>query len=163
QIAWEPKNLNDVQDNKYLRDCARFLRKLDWPVFIRFAGEMNGAWTPYHRDPIAYRNKFRLVHKVLTSTAPKVATIWAVNSIPLENIPRYYPGDDGCDWVGINLYSVPFYDNNRNRPAFQDDPLTLIEPIYARYAARKPIAIGEYAASHQAALDKVLRTDFAVE
>ena len=163
QIAWEPKSLHDVQDNKFLRDVAKYLKRLDWPVFIRFAGEMNGFWTPYHGNPILYRQKFRLVHKVLTSTAPKVATIWAVNAVPVENIPNYYPGDDGCDWVGFNLYSVPFYDNNRSRPAFGDDPLTLFEPIYKRYAAKKPIAIGEYAASHQAAVDRVVRNDFAIE
>ena len=161
-IAWEPKNLNQVQDDKYLKGWAKTLRDYDWPVFIRFAGEMNGFWTPYHGNPKLYREKFRLVHRVLRQ-APRVATIWCVNSIPSETIASYYPGDDGCDWVGINLYSVPFYDNNRKRPALLDNPLTLLESVYRRYAARKPIAICEYGASHQAALDKVLRTGFATE
>jgi hypothetical protein len=162
-IAWEPKSLSSVNDDQYLRDCGETLRALDWPVFIRFAGEMNGHWTPYHSNPTLYREKFRLVHRVLHRYAPKVATIWCVNSVPSDTIPDYYPGDDGCDWVGVNLYSTPFYDNDRTRSAFLDTPLTLIDPIYKRYAARKPIAICEYGASHMASLDRKLRNDFAVD
>lgn len=162
-IAWEPKSLHQVQDDKYLRGWAAALRAYNWPVFIRFAGEMNGFWTPYHGNPVLYRAKFRLVHQVLRRAAPRVATIWCVNSVPADTIANYYPGDDGCDWVGINLYSVPFYDNNPKRPALLDNPLALLEPVYKRYAARKPIAICEYAASHQAAADKVRRNDFAIE
>ncbi len=161
-IAWEPKSLSLVKDDKYLKNWTKTLRDYDWPVFVRFAGEMNGFWTPYHGNPKLYRDKFRLVHRVLRQ-APRVATIWCVNSIPSETIDNYYPGDDGCDWVGINLYSVPFYDNNRNRPALLDNPLPLLDSVYKRYAARKPMAICEYGASHQAALDKVLRTSFAEE
>ncbi|HEX8463290.1 MAG TPA: hypothetical protein VF627_01615 [Abditibacterium sp.] len=162
-IAWEPKNLNDVKNDAYLRGCAEFLRDLNWPVFVRFAGEMNGDWTPYHGNPALYREKFRLVHRVLHQAAPKVATIWCVNAIPADNIEPYYPGDDGCDWVGVNLYSTPFADNDRTRAAFQDSPLTLLEPIYRRFSARKPIAICEYAASHRAAVDGVTRIEFARE
>ncbi len=162
-IAWEPQNLREVQNDAYMRGCAQFLRDLDWPVFVRFAGEMNGDWTPYHGDPALYREKFRLVHRTLHRYAAKVATIWCVNAIPSDNIEAYYPGDDGCDWVGVNLYSTPFADNDRTRGAFGESPLTLLEPIYRRYSARKPIAICEYAASHQSAVDGVVRTSFAVE
>ncbi|MBW3636913.1 MAG: hypothetical protein KY445_10720 [Armatimonadetes bacterium] len=162
-IAWEPQNLREVQNDAYLRSCAQFLRELDWPVFVRFAGEMNGDWTPYHGDPALYREKFRLVHRTLHRYATKVATIWCVNAIPSDNIVSYYPGDDGCDWVGVNLYSTPFADNDRTRQAFGESPLTLLEPIYRRYSTKKPIAICEYAASHQSAVDGVVRTSFAIE
>ena len=163
QIAWEPDDLSQVRDDQFLRDCARFLRALDWPVWIRFAGEMNGAWTPYHGNPKLYREKFRLVNRVLHSGGARVATIWCVNAVPLENIGDYYPGDDGCDWVGVNFYSAPFLDNDRQREAFRDSPLALLDPIYKRFSARKPIAICEYAASHQAKLDLKMRPDFAIE
>jgi hypothetical protein len=162
-IAWEPQDLSEVRDDAYLRSCAQFLRELDHPVFVRFASEMNGDWTPYHGDPELYREKFRLVNRVLHRYAAKVATIWCVNAIPSDNIDAYYPGDTGCDWVGVNLYSTPFADNDRSREAFKESPLALLEPIYRRYSARKPIAIGEYGASHQSAVDGVVRTDFATE
>ncbi len=162
-IALEPRNMRQVQNDAYLQNFARACGSLNWPVFIRFAGEMNGFWTPYHRDPALYRAKFRLLHQTLRRHAPRAATIWCVNSVPFENIASYYPGDDGCDWVGINVYAVPFYDNDPRRPAQADNPLALIEPIYNRYARRKPIAICEFAASHMAAADRVRRTALAVD
>lgn len=163
QIAWEPDNLNDVRDDAYLRGCEQFLRDLDWPVWIRFAGEMNGDWTPYHGNPQLYREKFALVHRVLHRGTARVATVWCVNSIPTDNIESYYPGDANCDWVGVNLYSAPFADNDRTREAFRQSPLTLLDPIYRKYSARKPIAICEYAASHQSKIDMLMRPEFAVE
>ncbi len=163
QIAWEPDSLNDVRDDAYLRGCEQFLRELNWPVWIRFAGEMNGDWTPYHGNPALYRQKFRLVHNVLHRGNARVATVWCVNAIPLGNIEPYYPGDDACDWVGVNFYSAPFADNDRSREAFRQSPLSLLDPIYRKYSARKPIAICEYAASHQAKLDMKMRPDFAIE
>lgn len=161
-IAWEPKDINTVRDDTYLRGWAKAARAAEWPIFIRFAGEMNGFWTPYHSNPRLYRDKFRLVHRIFRETAPLAATIWCVGSIPVDNIQDYYPGDDGCDWVGVNIYSVPFYDNNPQRPAFLDNPTTLLKSIYKLYAKRKPIAICEYASSHMAAADRKLRDDFAI-
>ncbi|HVF11328.1 MAG TPA: glycosyl hydrolase, partial [Abditibacteriaceae bacterium] len=152
-----------VRDDAYLQSFARACRAMDWPIFIRFAGEMNGEWTPYHGDPQLYREKFRLVHHVLHRHAPRIATIWCVNAVPSANIQEYYPGDDGCDWVGVNAYSVPYYDDDRSRPAFLDNILALIEPVYRLYARKKPIAICEYAASHMAAVDRVRRNDFAID
>lgn len=134
QIPWEPDNLNEVKDDAYLRDCEQFLSDLNWPVWIRFAGEMNGDWTPYHGNPQLYREKFALVHRVLHSGKARVATVWCVNSIPTDNIDDYYPGDANCDWVGVNLYSAPFADNDRTREAFRQSPLTLLDPIYQKYS-----------------------------
>ena len=160
-IAWEPKSLSEVQDNVYLKSWAASLRKFEWPVFIRFAGEMNGTWTPYHGNPALYRQKFRLIYNALHRASPRVALIWCVNSVPLGNIDSYYPGDDAVDWVGINVYSVPFFDNDPSRPAFNASPLTLIDPIYRKYSARKPIAICEFAASFLSRADGKTRIALA--
>jgi hypothetical protein len=162
-LAWEPKKLTDVKDDAYLRDFAKACGELQWPIFLRYASEMNGKWTPYNGNPTLYREKFRLVHRVFKQYAPQVATVWCVNSVPREGIPNYYPGDDACDWVGINVYSVPFYDNNPKNPAFLDSPLALIDPIYKLFKDKKPMAICEYAASQMAAVDKVKRPEFAIE
>ena len=162
-IAWEPKSLNQVRDDAYLRAFAKSCRAADWPIFIRFAGEMNGAWTPYHNNPALYREKFRLVHRIIRETAPLTATIWCVAAVPIDNIQSYYPGDDGCDWVGVNFYSVPYYDNNPRRPGVLDNPIVFLEPIYKLYAKKKPIAICEYAASHLGVADKKRRDDFAID
>ncbi len=152
QIALEPHDFNEVQDDAYLHNFAKALGQLDWPIFVRFASEMNGKWTSWSSDPETYKAKFRLVHKTLRRYAPKVATIWCPNSVPVSTMPAYYPGDDGCDWVGVNLYCVPFYNNDLSRPATSDAPTTLIDPVYKLYSSRKPIAIGEWGASRETRL-----------
>lgn len=162
QIAWEPKDLAEVQDDAYLQQFVSDVAALDWPVFLRFAGEMNGDWTPYHADPKAYRKAFRTVYQAFRR-APKAALIWCPNSVPSTGIEQYYPGDDAVDWVGVNLYSVMFLDNDPKRPGDGLNPTDLLDPVYRRYAARKPIAIGEYAASHASALSPQERPDFAVD
>lgn len=161
-IAWEPSTLFQVDDDAYLTkfaaDCARY----NHPIFLRFASEMNGKWTPYNGDPAAYRRAFRKVADAIHRTAPKAAMLWCPNAIPVDTIPTYYPGDDAVDWVGVNFYSVLYYDNDRRRPA-TEDPTDLLRPIYDKYAARKPIAVGEWAATHFAACEGVPRPDFASE
>lgn len=183
-IAWEPtasrqytrnaRRLGGVRDDAYLREFAEQVHQFDFPVFIRFASEMNGFWTHsqygWDGSPALYREKFRLVHRVLHEVAPRAATIWCVNNPPLDthlsngrpvSYLDYYPGDDGCDWVGINFYSVPFHEDKLSQPAFDENPLSLLEPVYRRFSARKPIAVCEFAASHEANADRKSRPDFA--
>lgn len=162
-ISWEPKNLSAVRDDAYLNDFARALGRTEGPVFVRFASEMNGSWTPWHGNPTLYREKFRLVERVMRRHAPRAAMMWIVNNPPSSNWSAYYPGDDAVDWVGVNFYSVPYFDNNRARPAFEADPRALLDAIYRQFSARKPIAIGEFAASHRSGLDNTPIPDFAVQ
>lgn len=148
QLALEPSNLADVKDNTYLRQFAKDAKASGIPIFLRFASEMNGDWVPWHGNPTLYKEKFRLVAKVMKEEAPNVAMVWVPNSVPVHNIHDYYPGDDVVDWVGVNLYSVPYFNGNANQPAEHVNPLDLLDPIYEAYASRKPIMIGEYGASH---------------
>jgi hypothetical protein len=161
-IAWEPKELSSV-DQASVERFADELARFDAPVFVRFAGEMNGDWTPYHADPKKYRQTFRMVHDVISRRAPKAALIWCVNTVPENNIEDYYPGDDAVDWVGVNMYNVLFFDNDRSRPADKLHPADLLDHVYRKYAKRKPVAICEYAASHQSAADPNPRPQFAVQ
>ena len=159
-IAWEPGDLDQVRDDEYLRGFVGELVALDHPVILRFASEMNGDWTPYHGDPQRYKQAFRLVYKA-TRRAPKVAMLWCPNTIPRQGLESYYPGDDAVDWVGVNFYSVPFLDNDPNRPGDKIHPTDHLQAVYDLYSTRKPIAIGEWAASHQAkGVDRPL-TEFA--
>ncbi len=162
-IAWEPKSLNSVQDDEFLKQFALDLREADWPIFLRFASEMNGKWTPYHGNPTLYKQKFQLVYRTIHRHAPRAALIWCVNNPPLGNAHDYYPGDNFVDWVGVNFYSVPFADNRRDRPVWDNNPLALLDPIYKRYSPRKPIAICEFAASHKSILQPKIIDKFAIE
>ncbi|MCA9790139.1 MAG: hypothetical protein KC910_00025 [Candidatus Eremiobacteraeota bacterium] len=160
-IAWEPSSLDEVKDDRYLHDFVAAAKAADCPIFIRFAGEMNGDWTGYHGDPKAYRQAFRLVYQAFRE-APKVALIWCPNTVPQTGIDDYYPGDDACDWVGVNFYSVLYLDNERSRPGEHIHPTDLLDYVYRTYSQRKPIAIGEYAATQYSKLDSSPRQDFAI-
>lgn len=161
-IAWEPRSLDQVADDAYLRTWVEEARRLDWPVFIRFAGEMNGDWTPYHGNPAAYRQAFRRVYQAFRK-APKVALIWCPNTIPENGLDAYYPGDDAVDWVGVNFYSVLYLDNDLQRPGDKIHPTDLLDYVYRKYSARKPIVIAEYAATHFAQAEQRSRPEFAVD
>ncbi len=161
QIAWEPHNIYAVQDDEYLNQWARDAAACGCPVFLRFGGEMNGAWTPWSRDPAAYRRAFRLVHTVVNRYASNIALVWAPGAVPTYNLDKYYPGDDAVDWVGISLYLVRYYDDNLSRPAFGDGPASFIAPFYAKYAARKPLCLTECGVSRQSRAEGRPADDYA--
>ncbi len=153
QIAWEPNDIHAVQDDEYLNEWAKDAARCGTPVFLRFGGEMNGNWTSWGRDPLAYRKAFRLVHAVVNRWASNVALVWAPGAVPTYNLDLYYPGDDVVDWVGISLYLVRFYDDHWNEPAWQDNPAYFLAPFYAKYAARKPLCLTECGVSRRSRVE----------
>lgn len=161
-IALEPNNgLDMVKNDEYLRSLAKGIRRSGAKVFLRFASEMNGPWTKYHNDPAKYREKFRLVYRAMRDLAPNVAMVWCPFQTPIRLIDRYYPGDDAVDWVGVNVYSVTYHDNDKSDPAHNEDPIQLMGYVYKNYAKKKPVMIGEFAATHYSAVEKKQRPDFA--
>jgi len=160
-IAWEPHSYSEVRDDDYLRKFARAAKDSGIPVFLRFASEMNGDWTPYHSDPAAYRSMFATVARVMHEVALNVAMVWCPNEIPEDTIPSYYPGPESVDWVGVNFYSVLYNDASRSRGAEWRNPADQVRWIYNRYSRLHPIMIGEWAASHLSVVDNQPRPDFA--
>jgi hypothetical protein len=161
-IALEPNGgLDEVKDDAYLRELADAMAQSDAKIFLRFASEMNGPWVAYHGDPQKYVEKWRLVARVMHERAPNVALVWAPYALPINPIPDYYPGDEYVDWVGVNLYSVTYFNQDPKQPARQVHPMDKLDYIYDRYADRKPIMIAEYGATHYSALEDKLQVDFA--
>lgn len=153
EVALEPrKGIETVNDDSLLQAHARAFAAMGCPVFLRFASEMNGTWTPYHKNPELYREKFRLVHDVMKKIAPNVIMIWCVGSEPHNNWDDYYPGDAYVDWVGVNFYSVLHHNNDPKLHADKESFEYHLDNIYKKFAARKPIAICEYAACREEAL-----------
>ena len=37
--------------------------------------------------------------------------------MPQSNIASFYPGDDAVDWVGVNIYSVTYFNQDKKQPA----------------------------------------------
>jgi hypothetical protein len=161
-IAWEPnQGLDMVEDDAYLRSFARAAAAARCPIFLRFASEMNGDWTAYSGNPVRYKAKWGTVYSVMASVAPNVAMVWCVNSIPEKNIEAFYPGDGYVDWVGINFYTVPFYDNDPRRVGLYDNPADQLKYVYRLYGARKPIMVCEFGASHLSRADGKDRSPWA--
>jgi hypothetical protein len=161
-IAWEPnQGLNAVQNDDYLATFAREAGAAGCPIFLRYASEMNGDWTAYGGNPLLYKTKWGLVRDVFARYAPNVAMVWCVNNNPERTMQAFYPGDAYVDWVGVNLYSVPFYDNDPSRPGLNANPADLVRYVYGLYAARKPIMICEFGASHVSKVDHRDRSGWA--
>jgi len=161
-IALEPNGgLNEVNDDWYLARLADDLKKTDAKIFLRFASEMNGPWVKYSGNPKLYKEKFRMVAKVMKKRAPNVAMVWCPYTTPRNPIASYYPGDDVVDWVGVNLYSVTYFNQDRRQPAAHIHPIEMLEPIYRTYSKRKPIMIGEFGATHYSAVEKRFQVPFA--
>lgn len=161
-IALEPNNgLEYVRDDNYLRELAEGLAATNVPIFIRFASEMNGPWVKYHGNPKLYKEKFRLVSQTMKKYAPNVAMVWCPYTTPSSQIKPYYPGDDVVDWVGVNMYSVTYFDQDPKKPAKQIHPVEMLDYVYETYSAKKPIMIGEYGATHWSALEQKSTRGFA--
>jgi len=153
QVAWEPSlGLAAVEDNDYLHTFAAKLNDYGLPVFLRFAAEMNGDWTPWTGNPTRYIEKFRLVAGVMRQEAPNVAMVWSPGYYPDEQVDAYYPGDQWVDWVGISAYTDYFFNGSPDSPAetatinYQGrnaNPLHKFKAIYERYSPRKPVMISE--------------------
>ena len=69
-IAWEPNGgPAQVEDDDYLRGFADDAARADWPIFLRFASEMNGNWTAYGGDPLRYKIMWGKVRRVMAERA----------------------------------------------------------------------------------------------
>lgn len=163
-IALEPNDgLAQVKDDTYLRKLAEDMAASGAKIFLRFASEMNGTWTNYSGDPELYKEKWRLLTRVIRERADNVAMVWCPYTTPRDPIPSYYPGDEWVDWVGVNMYNVTYFNQDPNMPARHVGPTDMLDYIYRRYAERKPIMIGEYATTHFSALENKPVVDFAIE
>lgn len=163
QIAWQPLGgLASVADDAYLREWARAAKASGIPLFVRFAGEMNGDWTPWSGDAALFIEKFRIVASVLHQEAPNVAVVWSPGDVPRYNMANFYPGDDYVDWVGVSLYTEPYSHGNPAESMEATTPIEKLEEVYGLYADRKPIMLSESAVSHYTNLDGKSHTEFAL-
>ncbi|MBS1707534.1 MAG: copper amine oxidase [Armatimonadetes bacterium] len=161
-IALEPNDgLEPVKDDAYLRGLADDMKRTKAPIFLRFGSEMNGAWTEYGKNAKAFREKFRLVSKVMHERAPNVAVVWCPFTMPQSNIASFYPGDDAVDWVGVNIYSVTYFNQDKAQPAMYIHPTEMLDYVYSSFGTKKPFMVGEYGATHYSMAEDKPQVGFA--
>jgi hypothetical protein len=141
--------LNGSQD-ALIRARARGVKRLFRPIFIRWGWEMNGSWFPWSgpangNDPSAYVAAWRRIHRIFRDEGARNAVwVWCPNGDdnPQESWNHwasYYPGDRYVDWVGVDLYNWGTRRSWSSWTSFS----SLVRPLYADYARRKPIMIAE--------------------
>ncbi len=141
-ITWQPQiwtasgienipldNIIAGQYDDYIRNWAHAARKWRYPLFLRFAHEMNGDWycwsgsangggtlngygDPTKPDgPERYVDAWRHVYNIfLQENALNVTWIWSPyhRNIPNETWNRwqnYYPGHAYVDWIGVDGFN----------------------------------------------------------
>jgi len=157
-VTWQPDTVSldaiaaGAADD-VIRARAAAVAAFGHPLLLRFAHEMNADWyrwsgvranTPGATDaPGKYIAAWRHVHDVFAAAgATNVVWVWSPNHVSVPNTTwnaaaNYYPGDGYVDWVGIDGY-------NRDRTHWHSFA-TIFSPLYAQFASRKPIMIGETA------------------
>ena len=148
-VSWRGPRYRHILDggsDPLIARAARRLKAFDRPVLLRWGWEMNGFWYDWGgrrngNDTEGYVKCFRRLRKVFDAEgADNVSWVWSPNweSQPRESWNRqdaYYPGDEYVDWVGVSGYNL-----GKERVA------RLFDPIYTKYADRKPIMISEVSA-----------------
>ncbi len=146
-------NIVEGKFDKYIKEYAKEAAKFNYPLFIRFAHEMNGHWYPWggkvnQNTPEDYVAAWRHIHQIFKQEgAHNVIWVWSPNepyggasnqNSDLFNL--YYPGDDYVDWVGFSAYN---WGNYRE----YDTPRTFKEITDASYQLlsqyNKPLMISE--------------------
>jgi mannan endo-1,4-beta-mannosidase len=115
-LRWEPyrHSLADTADGRYdayLTAFAEDVRRLNLPIVLTVAHEMNGHWYPWgaHRNaPADFVAAWRHIHDVFrTVGATNVIWTWTpnvVNHLPDAPLKPLYPGDPYVDWIGLDGY-----------------------------------------------------------
>jgi len=162
-ITWEPWNtkngvnqpeysLRQIAAGKhdsYIRGWARAAARLDGPLCLRFAHEMNGNWYPWAagvngNSAADYIKAWRHVHAIFEAAgADNVQWVWSPNrdypgATPLDAL---YPGDEYVDWVGIDGYNFGTEKDGQSWRSFNETFKATYDIVTALSA--RPVMIGE--------------------
>jgi mannan endo-1,4-beta-mannosidase len=115
-VRWEPyrhglAELAAGRHDTYLSTFAADVRRVNLPIALTVAHEMNGHWYPWG----AHQNKasdfvaaWRHIHDVFAAAgATNVIWTWTpnvVNHLPNVPLSPLYPGDEYVDWIGLDGY-----------------------------------------------------------
>ncbi|MGA5301857.1 glycoside hydrolase family 26 protein [Nucisporomicrobium flavum] len=147
-VRWEPFNakLADIAAGKhdaYITAFAKEIRRVNVPVAMTFAHEMNGNWYPWGAKkvkPGVYVAAWRHLHQLFEAAdARNVIWTWTpnvINPVPSVKLKPLYPGDKYVDWIGIDgyythrgkhTYAELFGPTKRAVRRFTDKPFLIVE------------------------------------
>lgn len=134
--------LGGVYDANMIAIC-QVAGELKSNVTIRWGHEMEdqtGRFTWSGWTPEAYISAYRRMVDTCREKAPNVKFMWSPKG--LEELTDYYPGDDYTDSVGLSVFGLQKYDNDKfGRDRTFDE---LLKPGYDRALQfNKPIVVAE--------------------
>lgn len=149
-ISWKGTNLADIlsgSQDALIRERARGVASLGFPIFVRWAHEMNGNWFAWGRQPTAYVSAWRRIHTIFKQEgADNVAWVWSP-SIPQGNWDAYYPGDSYVDWIGGDNYN---WGTCRDTWGSWRPFTSMFKDYHDHYAGKgKPMMLAEVGSSEQ--------------
>jgi mannan endo-1,4-beta-mannosidase len=115
-VRWEPfdARLADIARGRYDRYISSFaaaVRRVNAPIALTFAHEMNGYWYPWGTNgnrATDFVSAWRRIHRLFAEVdARNVIWVWTPNVISATgpvDLARLYPGDPYVDWVGLDGY-----------------------------------------------------------
>jgi hypothetical protein len=143
-------NLKALSSWKYdeeLRIWAREAKKINSPLFLDFAVEMNWNWFFYSWNPELYKKTYQHIIDIFREEwAYNITWFFHANmqSFPnnSNNKPKnYYPWDNYIDWIGFSLYWTqnPIEENINFEEELKENYKDILE-----ISENKPIALLEF-------------------
>lgn len=159
-ITWEPwlTSFGDELNGKhvfdliiegyfdnYIEDFAKKLKKVQRPIFFRFAHEFDNPFYPWHLkgNDAAVKFKKAWIHTYeIFKNNDAVNVIWVWNPWKSANIASYYPGKEYVDWIGVNILNY----GNLNKDEIWHDFKSLYEPFHIEIEnlPSAPVVISEF-------------------
>lgn len=144
----EKQGLSDVANGVYdfyIIDWAKKAKKIQSPIILRWAHEMNDPyrypWGPQNNNANEFIAAWRHVRKVFDSLGVK-NVLWAWSPHPAYGyFKEYYPGDDVVDYVALGTLNYGTVASWSQWWSFSD----IFGKYYSELASfKKPIIISEF-------------------
>lgn len=150
------KNIIDSVFDNYIREYAYAIKAWGYPIFLRFAHEMNGNWYPWsetvnQNQQGQYVLAWRHVHDIFTQCkVPNVTWVWCPSRVNTGPYPlsEYYPGDDYVDWIGMDGYNQ--CDTNSVPQQKWESFTQVFNNLYKKILSinnKKPIMVAEFSST----------------
>jgi len=172
-VTWEPwraetktainyDGLLRGEYDEYIRTFAEQFKKINKPIFLRLAHEMNGDWYPWgvsHIGAEKYVETYRYIKDIFdASGADNVKWVFSINSVDVpraaeNDFLKCYPGDEYADFIGIDGYNWANAKPWSKWTTFDE----IFKKCYTKVTANinKPVMITEFS-SAQTGGDKTL-------
>lgn len=153
---WGPRTGNHLPEiaagqwDGQFRAWARGARDFGSPVLLRFGFEMNGDWFSWGGQPEMFIQAWRRVHGIFQEEgATNVEWVFSPNCVSVPNkpenaIPKYWPGDEYVDWLGVDGYNFGDHHDEWHRWQSFHDIFDPVLDLYAKERPELPVLIAEF-------------------